>query len=394
MPISRVVAHSLFVFAFGATVPAGATGDGKVTHLPIESLQAVNEVYSRLKNDYVEPLDDKTLVRHCVAGMVRGADPHSSYLDENEFKGLKAGSRPRGGIGVELSMKDDLVQIVSAIEDTPAWRSGLRGGDVILKIDDINMQGRSLNEAVKLLRGDPGVPVTLSVARSRENRPLAFTVTRADIRIQSVKSRLLGDGYGYFRIVQFNTNSGKEFKQAIHKLRSEYGRPLRGAVLDLRGNPGGILNVAIEVADSLLDSGIILYTVGRDRNAEMKFSATAGDVLQRAPMAVLVDGATAAGSEVLAGALQDHKRAVILGTRTFGRGSIQTVIALADGGALKLTTSRWRTPNGRLVQGAGIKPDIQLPMLVTEPVSRLARVDRDPLVEKALTELQQKASNQ
>lgn len=393
MRCHRTTTYALAMLVYGIAVPAGAAEGGKTALLPAEEQRFFSEVYSRMKNEYVETVDDKTLIRHCVQGMVNGVDPHSAYLDEAEIRDMTAGGQPRGGIGLELTMKDGVVQVVSAIDDTPAWRAGLQTGDTILRVDNADMQGRALGDVVKLLRGAPGAPVTLTVARSGRTQPLTFTVTRAEIRIHSVKTSSLGDGYAYIRITQFNTSAGKAFKDAARKLAADNGNPLKGVVLDLRSNPGGLLNAAIEVADALLDAGLILYTEGRAADAEMKFSATAGDVLQHAPLAVLVNGGTAAGSEVLAGALQDHKRAVILGSRTYGRASIQTIIRLPQGGALKLTTSRWRTPNGRVVQGVGIRPDIELAESATGPASLRLPLQQDPAVQKALAELRGKAGS-
>jgi len=389
----RTMMFALAVLGYGITVPAGAAEGSDPSSRQNEALRLFTEVYSRMKRDYIEPVDDKTLVRHCVQGMVSGVDPHSAYLDEAEFLDMKAGGQPRGGIGLELTMKDGFAQVVSAIDDTPAWRAGLQTGDVILRVDNADMRGRSLGDVVKMLRGAPGAPVTLTVARSGHTQPLTITVTRAEIRIRSVKVSSLGDGYAYIRITQFNSGAGKGFKDAARKLAADQGKPLKGVVLDLRSNPGGALNAAIEVADALLDTGLILYTEGRAADAEMKFSATAGDVLQHVPLVVLVNNGTAAGSEVLAGALQDHKRAVILGSRTHGRASIQTIIGLPQGGALKLTTSRWRTPNGRLVQGTGIRPDIELAESATGPASLRLPLRQDPAVQKALVELQGKAGS-
>lgn len=393
MRCHRTTTYALAMLVYGIAVPAGAAEGGKTALLPAEEQRFFSEVYSRMKNEYVETVDDKTLIRHCVQGMVNGVDPHSAYLDEAEIRDMTAGGQPRGGIGLELTMKDGVVQVVSAIDDTPAWRAGLQTGDTILRVDNADMQGRALGDVVKLLRGAPGAPVTLTVARSGRTQPLTFTVTRAEIRIHSVKTSSLGDGYAYIRITQFNTSAGKAFKDAARKLAADNGNPLKGVVLDLRSNPGGLLNAAIEVADALLDAGLILYTEGRAADAEMKFSATAGDVLQHAPLAVLVNGGTAAGSEVLAGALQDHKRAVILGSRTYGRASIQTIIRLPQGGALKLTTSRWRTPNGRVVQGVGIRPDTELAESATGPASLRLPLQQDPAVQKALAELRGKAGS-
>jgi carboxyl-terminal processing protease len=372
-------------------VSASLAEEQKPDPQPTQELRLFTEVYSRMKSDYVEPLDDKTLIRQCVQGMVSGVDPHSAYLDETEFREISSTGRPRGGIGLELTMDGVYASVVSSIEDTPAWKAGLRTGDVIYRIDGADVKGKTLTEVVKLLRGEPNTRVTLTVARADHKLPLTFTVTRAEIRIQSVKSSLTGDGFGYVRITQFQANTGKLFKEAIKGLAEKNKGPLKGLVLDLRSNPGGLLNSAIEVADGLLDRGLIVYTEGRTSGVEMKFTATPPDLLQGAPVVVLVDAGTAAGTEVIAGALQDHKRARILGNRTFGRASIQTIIPLANGGALKLTTARWRTPNGHLIQGTGIKPDIELAKSESIPDSRTPMTAQDLTASQAFRELRRMA---
>lgn len=390
-PQSATYTIALLVIVFSGSASVAAEKNSEP--LATEELRLFTDVYSRMKSDYVEPVDDKTLVRQCVQGMVSGVDPHSAYLDESEFRDISSTGRPRGGIGLELTMNNGYASVVSSIEDTPAWKAGLMTGDVIYRIDDTDVKGKTLTEVVKLLRGEPETKVTLTVARTNQKQPIAFTVTRAEIKIQSVKSSLTDDGFGYVRITQFHSTTGQSFKEAINKLAAKNKNRLKGLVLDLRSNPGGLLNSAIEVADLLLENGLIVYTEGRATGAEMKFTATPVDILEGAPVIVLVDAGTAAGSEVLAGALQDHRRAMILGNRTFGRASIQTVIRLANGGALKLTTARWRTPNGHLIQGVGIKPDIELAKSEATPGSLTPMTTQDFPAKRALSELKRMAGD-
>ena len=374
-----------------AIVLSGAASEAKEETsepLPPKELRLFTEVYNRMKRNYVEPVDDKTLIRQCVRGMVSGVDPQSAYLDESEFREQSASGQPRGGIGVELTMKNDSPSVVSSIEDTPAWKAGLMPGDVIYRIDNIDLRGKTLADVVKLTRGEPGTNVTLTVARADQPQPITLVVTRAAIQIQSVKSSLVGGGFGYVRITQFNSTAAKSFKDAIARLVMDNRNNLKGLVLDLRSNPGGILHPAIEVADSLLENGLIVYTEGQSSEAEFKFTARPGDLLEGAPVVVLVDAGTAAGSEVVAGALQDRKRAVIVGNRTYGRASLQTMIPLENGGALRLTTAQWRTPNGHLIHGVGIKPDIELEKTRVPLGGLVEKPATDPAVKRALAELQ------
>lgn len=387
----RTAIFSIALLLVVCTGSASVADEQTSESLPTKELRLFTEVYGRMKSEYVDPVDDKALVRQCVQGMVSGIDPHSAYLDETEFREISSGGRPQGGIGLELTMDEGYTRVVSSYEDTPAWKAGIQSGDVIYRINDIDLKGRNLTEVVKLLRGNPGTKVTLAIARHGQKQPLTFTVTRAEIRIQSVKSSLMDDGFGYVRINQLQSSTGTSFKEAVKDLTAKNRGRLKGLVLDLRSNPGGLLNAAIEVADSLLESGLIVYTEGRSGSAEMKFTATPVDLLDGAPVIVLVDAGTAAGSEILAGALQDHKRAKILGSRTFGRASIQTVLPLANGGALKLTTARWRTPNGHPIQGVGIMPDVVIAKTESAPGGPTSMTMQDYPVKLALSELKRMA---
>ncbi len=327
--------------------------------LPVEELRAFTEVFSRIKADYVEPVDDKKLLRDAIQGMLAGLDPHSSYLDPEGVKDLRVGTEGKfGGLGIEVTMEDGLVKVISPIEDTPAARAGIKPGDFIVRLDEKPVKGMTLNDAVKIMRGKPGTDIVLTVMREGQPKPLKFTLTRAEISMQSIKQRMLEDGYAYVRITQFQANTGENLKDALNKLKLQSKGTLKGLVLDLRNNPGGVLNAAVTVSDAFLTSGLIVYTEGRVADAEMRYSATPPDLVNGAPIVVLVNGGSASASEIVAGALQDHKRAVIMGTKTFGKGSVQTILPMSGGAALKITTARYFTPKGRSIQATGIVPDV------------------------------------
>ncbi len=329
------------------------------TPLPLDELRTFTEVFSRIKSDYVESVEDKKLLGDAVQGMLAGLDPHSSYLDAESFKEVRIDTEGQfGGLGIEVTMENGFVKVVAPIEDTPAARGDVRTGDLIIRLDDKAVKGMTLTEAVRLMRGKPGSEITLTVAREGATKPLKITLKRAVIKIQSVKSKLLEPGYGYVRITQFQAGTEKGLNEAVKKLSAQNKDALRGLVLDLRNNPGGVLNGAVGVSDAFLNKGLIVYTEGRVADSRLRFSATPGDILSGAPLVVLVNGGSASASEIVAGALQDHKRAVVMGTKTFGKGSVQTIVPVSNGSALKLTTARYFTPNGRSIQAAGIVPDI------------------------------------
>jgi carboxyl-terminal processing protease len=343
--------------------------------LPVEDLRAFTEVFARIKADYVEPVEDKKLISEAITGMLSGLDPHSAYLDAEAFKDLQVGTQGEfGGLGIEVGMEDGFVKVVSPIEDTPAFRAGIKAGDLIIKLDELNVKGLTLNDAVKRMRGKPNTQITLTIIRKGENKPRVVTLTRAVIQIQSVKSKLLEPGYGYFRVTQFQEHTGEKLAKAINDVFKSSNEPMKGMVLDLRNDPGGLLNTAVGVSAAFLPPGsLVVYTEGRTEDAKMKLLATPEHYLRGAkqdylkglppevkklPMVVLVNSGSASASEIVAGALQDHKRAVIMGTQTFGKGSVQTILPLANGTAIKLTTARYYTPAGRSIQAKGITPDI------------------------------------
>ena len=346
--------------------------------LPIEELRAFTEVFGRIKSDYVEPVEDKKLITEAINGMLTGLDPHSAYLDQEAFRELQVGTQGEfGGLGIEVGMEDGFVKVVAPIDDTPASRAGLKPGDLIVKLDDTAVKGMTLNDAVKRMRGKPNSQITLTVVRKGETKPLVVTLTRAVIKIQSVKSKLLEPGYGYVRVTQFQEHTGENLARALEGIFKQNNGPMKGLVLDLRNDPGGLLNGAVAVSAAFLpQNALVVYTDGRTEDAKMRLNAAPenylrgrmkDDYLKRlpaevksVPMVVLVNGGSASASEIVAGALQDHKRAVIMGQQTFGKGSVQTILPLGNNTAIKLTTARYYTPQGRSIQAKGITPDIPL----------------------------------
>ncbi|HEY5602332.1 MAG TPA: S41 family peptidase [Gammaproteobacteria bacterium] len=332
-----------------------------VTPIPLNELRSLTEVFGRIKQDFVEPVSDKTLLENAIRGMLSGLDPHSTYLDAEGYKDLQVGTTGEfGGLGIEVGMEDGFVKVISPIDDTPAQRAGIQAGDLIIRLDSKPVKGMTLQQAVNLMRGKVGSDIVLTLVREGVEKPFEVTITRDTIKVQSVKGRILEDGYGYVRISQFQSHTGENLAKQIGKLREEAKGKLNGLVLDLRNNPGGVLNAAVEVSDAFLEKGLIVYTQGRVADSELKFNATPNELIDGAPMVVLVNGGSASASEIVAGALQDHKRAIIMGSQTFGKGSVQTILPLKNNTALKLTTARYYTPSGRSIQASGIKPDIEL----------------------------------
>ena len=346
----------------GATLTIGqnvlATKNTSSNELPLEQMRTFTDVITRIKNDYVEEVSDDELFENAIRGMLNGLDPHSAYLNTEEFNELRIGTTGEfGGLGIEVGMEDGFVRVVSPIDDTPAQRAGMLAGDLIIRLDDTPVKGLTLNDAVKLMRGKPGSIISLTVIREGEDQPLNIDIERAVIKVTSVRSRMLDDDFGYLRISNFQTKTTTDMLKAIKTLKSE-NEGLSGLVLDLRNNPGGVLSGAVGVSDAFLNDGMIVYTDGRESDSQLRYDATSGDVLDGAPLVVLVNGGSASASEIVAGAMQDHERAIIMGTKTFGKGSVQTIQDLPAGGAVKLTTSRYYTPAGRSIQALGIEPDI------------------------------------
>jgi len=331
------------------------------TQLPLEDLRKFTEVFDRIKRAYVEEVSDRELLEKAIKGMLSGLDPHSAYLEPEAFTELEESTTGEfGGLGIEVGMQDGFVQVITPIDDTPAQKAGIQPGDLIIKMDDKTVKGMSLDEAVKYMRGEPGSTIVLTIARDGESGPIEVELERAIIKVQSIRSEMMDDGYAYVRITTFQQKTGEDFKAELEKLREEHGETLSGLVLDLRNNPGGVLQAAVGVADALLDEGLIVYTEGRIENSQLSFSATPGDSAEGVPIVVLINAGSASASEIVAGALQDHGRAVVMGTDSFGKGSVQTVMPLGPDYAIKLTTARYFTPEGRSIQAKGIRPDIKV----------------------------------
>ncbi|WP_024328656.1 S41 family peptidase [Thioalkalivibrio sp. ALR17-21] len=340
-------------------VYAGRDDAAGLSALPVEDLQRFTDVYMRIKRNYVEEVDDSELLDNAIQGMLTGLDEHSSYLDEDDFRDMEAGTSGEfGGLGIEVGMEDGFVKVIAPIDDTPAERAGIQAGDLIVRLDGDSVRGMTLSDAVSRMRGEQGSDITLTVVRDGEDQPLEITITRDIIQVESVRSEMLEEGYGYVRVSNFQTRTARDLVSAIEELKEAHG--LKGLVLDLRNNPGGILNGAVGVSDAFLDGGRIVYTEGRLDEAQIEYDASPGDVLDGVPMVVLVNRGSASASEIVAGALQDHGRAIIMGQNSFGKGSVQTILPLSEQTGIKLTTARYFTPDGRSIQDEGINPDIAL----------------------------------
>lgn len=356
----------VFIFLTGIGLQL-SHGDNE--NLPLDEIRTFTEVFSKIKNDYVEEVDDRKLLEDAIRGMLAGLDPHSTYLDRESYKELQEGTTGEfGGLGIEVGMENGFVKVIAPIDDTPAKKAGIEAGDLIIKLDDTPVKGLSLNDAISRMRGKPGTDITLTIIRNGEEKPLVITITRAVIRVNSVRARTLEPGYGYLRISSFQANTGRDLRQELDRLSEENDYKLKGVVMDLRNNPGGVLNAAVEVSDLFLDKGLIVYTEGRIKNSDLKFNARPLNVVRDLPIVILVNEGSASASEIVAGALQDHDRAVIVGQQTFGKGSVQTILPMADEAAVKLTTARYFTPSGRSIQASGITPDIIIDKLTVERV--------------------------
>ena len=333
----------------------------QAANLPLNELNTFAEIFGRIKTDYVDPVEDRDLLKGAIRGMLSWLDPHSAYLDGEEYRELQVGTTGEfGGLGIEVGLEDGLIKIIAPIDDTPAQRAGLQAGDLIVRIDNRPVKGIGLEEAVNLMRGKAGTPIELTILRAGTDQPFKVELIRDVIHVESVKSRLLAPGFGYARISNFQSRSTEDLLNALDKLRADNAGDLKGLILDLRNNPGGVLNSAVAISDAFLTEGLIVYTKGRIADSALEFKAGPDDVLAGAPLVVLVNGGSASASEIVAGALQDHRRAIIMGAQTFGKGSVQTIIPIDEESALKLTTALYYTPAGRSIQAEGITPDISL----------------------------------
>ena len=355
-PVKAVIICLLFIgrFVTAETIPEAEAGE-----LPVDQIRTFAEVFAKIKKDYVEDVEDSILLENAIKGMLEGLDPHSSYLDEDAYLDLQEGTSGEfGGLGIEVGMEDGFIKVISPIDDTPAQKAGLESGDLIIRLDETPVKGMSLNDAVARMRGEPGTDITLTVIRDGVEKPLKFTITRDVIKVKSVRVQTLEPGFGYLRISHFQTRTAEDARKALQQLKQDNDGKLNGLIIDLRNNPGGILSAAVGVSDLFLDNGLIVYTEGRIDDSRLTFNAKPADLLDNAPVVVLVNAGSASASEIVAGALQDHKRGIIMGQKTFGKGSVQTVLPISNAAALKLTTARYYTPSGRSIQVSGIEPDV------------------------------------
>jgi carboxyl-terminal processing protease len=327
--------------------------------LPLDELRTFADVYNQIRVGYVEEIDDSTLLEYAIQGMLMGLDPHSVYLTEDAFQDLQDNTSGEfTGLGLEVGMEDGYVKIISPIDGSPAAGAGLQSGDVILKLDKAPVKGMSLNEAIDIMRGVKGSEIELTIGRAGESQPFEVTLVRDTIKVASVRQRWLEPGYGYIRVAQFQSATGADVRKSLDKLMAE--QEIKGLVLDLRNNPGGILRASVDVAGLFLDGGNVVYTEGRLANSDVSYDAEENDASNGTPLVVLINQGSASASEIVAGALQDRGRAVVMGTHSFGKGSVQTILPLSDSRAVKLTTALYFTPNGRSIQAEGIAPDIEV----------------------------------
>ena len=371
--LKRLLIGLAAAFCLGPLWVAHAGQAENAVQLPIEDLKIFAEIFGKIKSDYVEDIDDSQLLNDAIKGMLDGLDPHTVYLDPDSFREMNIDTHGEfGGLGLEVTMENGVIRIVAPIDDTPAHKAGLKSGDLIISMDGVQVKGLSLGESVSLMRGKPGSEIVLTIVRKDRPEPFEVTLKRAIIQLESVRAELLETGFGYVRVIQFQIGTATSLRQQLARLAREAGTALKGLVLDLRDNPGGVLDGAIQVSDTFLRDGLIVSTRGRAEDSEVTFSASPKDYLNDAPLVVLVNGGSASASEIVAGALQDHGRALILGTTTFGKGSVQTILPMLNGAALKLTTARYYTPNDRSIQATGITPDV-----VSQPAESSQTPDRD-----------------
>jgi carboxyl-terminal processing protease len=340
--------------------------------LPLDDLRTFADVFSQIRLGYVKEVDDSTLLEYAIQGMLSGLDPHSVYLTADDFEDLQdTTSGEFSGLGLEVGMENGFVKVISPIDDTPADKAGIETGDIILKLDNKPVKGMSLNEAIEMMRGPQGTTIELTIAREGRSQPITMTLERDVIQTVSVRSRWLEPGYGYLRVAQFQRHTGDEVRKAVKKLSEE--EDIKGVVLDLRNNPGGVLRASVDVADQFMDGGMVVYTEGRLDNSQTRYNATPNDILGGLPIVVLINGGSASASEIVAGALQDHRRAVVMGTPSFGKGSVQTILPLSEQRAIKLTTALYFTPKGRSIQAQGIVPDIEVERAQVTAIDNLPR---------------------
>jgi carboxyl-terminal processing protease len=356
--INKTPIYVAFLMMLAFTSSPVHTNESEV---PSEKIQQFVDVYKKIKDQYVDEVDDATLFNYAIEGMVSKLDPYSDYLSKDDFSELRIGTTGKfGGIGIEITMEDGFVKIITPIDDTPAQKAGLKAGDLVIEVQDVSLKDKTLNDAVKLMRGDPGTKVKIKILREKTKQPLDFELTRQIIVSKGIKTKIFNGEIGYLRLSSFQSNSTTNVRNAIYELRKETGKMMSALILDLRNNPGGVLGAAVGISDLFLESGKIVYTKGRTNNSDLEYFANSEDILGGLPLYVLINGGSASASEIVAGALQDHKRADIYGEKSFGKASVQSIQEMIDGSALKLTTARYYTPNDRNIHGNGIEPDVKI----------------------------------
>ena len=366
--LSALISTCLLLPAQAEEAPAADTpsADHLQGQLPLEELRNFTEIFERIRSSYVEEVDDTTLLEYAIDGMLSSLDPHSAYLQPEDFSDLQENTSGKfGGLGIEVGQQDGLILVVTPIDESPAQQAGIKAGDLIVSLDGEAVMGMSLNDAVEKMRGEPGTDITLEIRRKNEKELLTYTLTRAEIKVASVRTDMFSGDIGYVRITQFQEKTGSELASAVQEWRDS-GK-LNGIILDLRNNPGGVLDAAVDVVDTFISQGLIVYTKGRTAASELSYSATNHTPAGKVPVVVLINGGSASASEIVAGALQDHKRAVIVGTQSFGKGSVQSVLPITQDRAIKLTTARYFTPDGRSIQAQGITPDIWVEQSAVTP---------------------------
>ena len=350
---------TLFIMVFSITISKAEVQTDE--QVPAEKIEQFVDVYKRIKEQYVDDIDDAELFNHAIKGMVSGLDPHSSFLSSNDFDELKVGTTGKfGGLGIEITTEDSFVKVISPIDDTPASKAGIKSGDMIIKVGETSLKDMDINDAVKLMRGKPGTEIQVTVFRKKTKKTIIFDITRQIIISKGIKSNIFENNIGYVRLASFQSNSTNDLKGEIYKLKKSSDNKLTGLILDLRNNPGGVLGSAVGVSDLFLQEGKIVYTKGRTTNSQLEYFATPQDILDGLPLLIMVNEGSASASEIVAGALQDNKRATIVGEKSYGKASVQTIQELNDGSALKLTTAKYYTPLGKDIHTKGISPDILL----------------------------------
>ena len=373
-PLSNALGAALL--ALGMALPVTAVEEQ--SRLPLDELRTFADVFNQIRSGYVEEIDDSTLLEYAIQGMLTGLDPHSSYLSRDAFQDLQTSTTGEfSGLGLEVNMEDGYVKIIAPIDGSPAADAGLQTGDIIIKLGSVPVKGMSLNEAIELMRGPKGSEIELTIGRPGDGQPFTVTLKRDTIKVASVRQRFLEPGYGYIRIAQFQSNTGADVQSSLQKLSKE--QSLKGLVLDLRNNPGGVLRASVDVAGLFMEGGTVVYTEGRLPNSDTSYNASEEDASKGVPLIVLINGGSASASEIVAGALQDNARAVIMGTPSFGKGSVQTVMPISESRAVKLTTALYFTPNGRSIQAEGIDPDVFVERAKVTTFSEAGRVSEADL---------------